>query len=193
MIFHCGTLHVKPSWTGGKQYDLLIKCMEIRTSDFWHIWFIYQISDTSNICQFILIAKIPTLLSLKGFNLEFFWTKSKRLERAFVQSSKILSVNYFIARMYYFKCLRFERLLALTIIRSNWKPLLLFTSIAHWIKYPLWRTIKHNHHACNFLNLYFFSTSNLFLIKKKCIYSDRIWCDFFEAIIWIYKITELWK
>ena len=30
-------------------------------------------------------------------------------------------------------------------------------------------------------------------MKNNWIYSDRVWCDFSDAIIEIYKITELWK
>ena len=34
---------------------------------------------------------------------------------------------------------------------------------------------------------------SFFYIKRNWIYSDRVWCDFSDAIIEIYKITELWK
>ena len=79
-----------------------------------------------------------------------------------------------------------------------------YTSIAHWITNPLWKTSEHNHkYNCqheflifspeNICSLFFINFKSFLKINTGSTYSDRFWCDSYNTIIRIYRITKHWK
>ena len=73
------------------------------------------------------------------------------------------------------------------------------TSIVHWIK-NYFRWMSEHNHKNNYLNFHIFSLEKIYFLKPYNIFfninsswTDRCWCDFFDRIIRIYKITEIWN